>query len=186
MGPVLYDSAISTLRRKIEAFTLDEPGAALSFSSRLAREQGWSHAFAARVVREYRRFLILAVEAGHPVTPSEAVDQVWHLHLVYTVSYWKELCGGVLGRELHHGPTRGGADEQEKFTDWYASTLASYRRLFEEEAPPGIWPDPVSRFAGAGAGRWIDSSRYWLLPRPRWTRWQWWRLLFPPTTPKSL
>ena len=68
---------------------MDEPGAALPFTSRLAREQGWSHAFAARAIREYKRFLILAMEAGHPVTPSEAVDQVWHLHLVYTVSYWK-------------------------------------------------------------------------------------------------
>lgn len=44
----------TTLRERVEAFELDEPGAALPFSSRLAREQGWSHAFAGRVIREYK------------------------------------------------------------------------------------------------------------------------------------
>ncbi|MEK6230809.1 MAG: hypothetical protein N2A42_03075 [Luteolibacter sp.] len=33
---------------------------------------------------EYKRFVALAMLAGHPVTPSEEVDQAWHLHLVYT------------------------------------------------------------------------------------------------------
>ena len=159
---------------------MDEPGAALPFTSRLAREQGWSHAFAARAIREYKRFLILAMEAGHPVTPSEAVDQVWHLHLVYTVSYWKELCAGALGCELHHGPTRGGGDEQVKFTDWYGATLVSYRRLFEEAPPAEMWPDPIARFKDAGAGRWVEPVRYWLVPRPAWMRWRWWRSLFHP------
>ena len=54
----------STLRERLEAFLLDEPGVTLPFSSRLVREQHWSHAFAARAVREYKRFVLLAVEAG--------------------------------------------------------------------------------------------------------------------------
>jgi hypothetical protein len=34
----------------------------------------------------------------HIVTPSEQVDQVWHLHLTYTRSYWDEFCPNVLGQ----------------------------------------------------------------------------------------
>lgn len=176
----LKDSGNTALRQRIEAFPMDEPGAVLPFTSRLAREQGWTHAFAARVVVEYKRFLVLAMEAGHPVTPPEAVDQVWHLHLIYTRSYWQQLCGGVLGKELHHGPTLGGNAEEEKFRDWYLATLGSYRRIFGEPPPAAIWPDHSTRFAHAGAGRWVDTARYWLLPRPGWTRWRWWKGCFQP------
>ncbi len=41
---------------------------------------------------EYRRFAFLAATAGHPVTPSDAVDQAWHLHLTYSRDYWDRFC----------------------------------------------------------------------------------------------
>ena len=154
------------LRARIEAFELDDADALFPFTRRLATEQGWSHAFAARAVREYKRFLCLAVMAGHPATPSEAVDQVWHLHLVYTKSYWHGLCRDVIGRELHHEPTRGGTEEGGKFTDWYAKTLASYEKIFGESAPAEIWPAPAFRFAKPVSSRWVNVSRFWLIPRP--------------------
>ena len=162
----MRNSSAPTLLERIEAFPLDEPGSALPFTSRLATEQGWSHAFAARVVREYRRFVYLAMAAGHPVTPSEAVDQAWHLHLVYTRSYWQRFCGETLGRELHHEPTSGGATESGKFHDWYARTLASYQTHFDEPPPDEIWPAPARRFAGGLSQRWIDRRKFWLLPKP--------------------
>jgi len=146
---VLSESKSPNLLERIESFSLDEPDAALPFTARLAREQGWSHAFAARVVREYRRFVYLAMTAGHAVTPSEEVDQAWHLHLVYTRSYWQKFCGEVLGRELHHEPTTGGARESGKFVNWYSKTLDSYQTTFGEPAPREIWPAPAERFAGA-------------------------------------
>lgn len=158
------------LRHKIEAFQLDEDGAALPFTSRLAREQAWTHAFAGRVAREYLRFIHLAMVAGHPVTPSEQVDQAWHLHLIYTRSYWQKLCRETLGRELHHGPTVGGQAEGEKFVNWYERTLASYQRVFRETPPADIWPASGERFEDAGDGRWIRAQRFWLIPRPRWIR----------------
>ena len=100
-----------TLSERLAAFELDDPAADLPFSARLARENTWSRDYARRVVREYLRFVQLAMEAGHPVTPSEEVDQAWHLHMVYTRSYWERLCGGVLKKPLHHDPTRGGKAE---------------------------------------------------------------------------
>lgn len=135
------------LWRRIASLDLDQDEATLPFSARLARDNGWSRAFAARAVEEYRRFVFLAMVAGQPVTPSDEVDQVWHLHLCYTRSYWDELCGEVLGRPLHHGPTRGGAAERARFDDQYRRTLASYERVFGAPPPARWWPSPAARFA---------------------------------------
>ena len=102
-------------------------------------------AFAARAVEEYRKFCFLAVHAGHPVTPSDEVDQVWHLHLTYSRHYWDALCRDALEKPLHHGPTQGGVAEDRKFHDWYDQTLASYRGYFGEP-PKDLWPAARERF----------------------------------------
>ena len=110
----------------LSAYRIGPDDAALPFAARLARENGWTTAHAERVIEEYHRFCFLAVTAAHPVTPSDAVDQAWHLHLTYTRDYWERFCPDVLGRPLHHGPTAGGAAEGHRFFAQYADTLASY------------------------------------------------------------
>ena len=57
------------LWNRLVAFELDNIGDALTFTERLARENGWHLGFARRVIEEYRRFLYLALRAGHSVTP---------------------------------------------------------------------------------------------------------------------
>lgn len=156
------NDAQAALWEKLKHFRLDEPGAALPFTARLARENGWTLHFALRVVHEYRRFLFLACEAGHPVTPSVEVDQVWHLHLVYTHSYWKDLCRDLLSREIHHGPTQGGSEALEGHRNLYTETLASYERLFGQKPPADVWPAVEKRFASFEL-QWVDRARYWLL-----------------------
>ncbi|MEO0455971.1 MAG: hypothetical protein AAF152_05215, partial [Cyanobacteria bacterium P01_A01_bin.114] len=69
------------LYERIQSFSLDQPDAQLSFSKRLARDNHWSLDYAQEVIEEYKKFAFLAVAAGHPVTPSDHVDQAWHLHL---------------------------------------------------------------------------------------------------------
>lgn len=155
------------LWQQIRDFPLDEADSRLPFTRRLARENDWSLAFALRVVAEYRRFLYLGQRAGHPVTPSDEVDQAWHLHLIYTHSYWQDLCADVLGGPFHHGPTRGGGEEREKYHELYALTLESYRRLFGEQPPEDIWPSAEERFT-------IDALRVrrrdaWVIRKP-WRR----------------
>ena len=155
----------SDLWARLEAFRVDDDSASLSFLGRVARENQWSRSFTDRVFVEYRRFVFLAMTVEHQVTPSEQVDQVWHLHLTYTRSYWNDLCGEVLETPLHHQPTVGGAAQRMHWNDTYSQTLASYRRVFGSEPPSDIWPAPVERFAAAGALRWVDSSRYWAVPK---------------------
>ena len=155
------------LWEELQAFALDRPGVAFPFSARLARENGWTPAFARRVIDEYRRFLFLSQVAGHPVTPSVAVDQAWHLHLTYSRSYWEELCGRILGRPLHHDPTEGGTAEGEKFHDWYAATLESYARVFGTPPPPDVWPAPQVRFARNHRIHQVSEATHWIVRKPR-------------------
>lgn len=152
---------------KLRDFAFDHPGDALTFTRRLARENRWSPDFARRVVDEYRRFLFLALRAGHAVTPSDEVDQAWHLHLVYTRSYWEDLCQGVLGRPLHHGPTRGGRVEDDRFEHQYADTQSSYTHWFGQEPPADIWPPAEIRFAPRARFARVDLAAFWMLPRQR-------------------
>jgi uncharacterized protein (TIGR04222 family) len=155
---------------RLMQFEIDEPGVELTFAQRLARENGWTIAYAERVICEYKRFLFLAMHAGHVVTPSEQVDQAWHLHLTYTRSYWERLCRQVLGRPLHHGPTKGGAKEQQKYRELYQQTLASYRRCFGCQPPGDIWSDVDTRFGDDLHHRAVNTRRYWIIPKPRWPR----------------
>ena len=60
--------------------------------------------------------------------------------MIYTHSYWIELCEKLLGRPLHHQPTLGGAEEHAKYSDQYKHTLESYQSIFGEVPPPTIWP----------------------------------------------
>ena len=151
---------------RIREFELDDPGVRFPFSRRLARENRWSPDYASRAIEEYRRFCYVAMRGGHPVTPSEDVDQVWHLHMIYTRSYWDGFCGEVLRRPFHHGPTRGGAEDQAKFRDWYQATLDSYRQLFGVRPPADIWPAVGDRFRHAAAYRRVNTATHWVVPRP--------------------
>src|SRR5262245_15423178 len=116
--------------QRIVDFPLDAPDTPLPFCRRLARENRWGDDYARRVLDEYRKFAFLAVTAGHLVVPSDQVDQAWHLHLLYTRSYWDHFCPEALGQPLHHGPSTGAPTEQERLVDGYARTLASYERFF--------------------------------------------------------
>jgi hypothetical protein len=129
------------LYARLAAFAFDDPSAERPFSVRLAQENGWTAEFAGQAIDEYRRFLFLAITSGQTVVPSQVVDKVWHLHLIYTRSYWDDLCRGVLGRPLHHHPSSGGASAKRECQSGYQVTLALYRREFG--APPeAIWPEP--------------------------------------------
>lgn len=154
------------LWKALKAFSPDEPEAVLSFSQRLAQENGWTADYTKRAIEEYKCFLFLCCVSSTKLTPSPVVDQVWHLHMVYTHSYWNELCRTILQKELHHNPTQGGAAEAQKYRECYEQTLKQYRLKFGKDAPPDIWPDVKTRFAGENF-RWVDLGKYLVLPKQR-------------------
>jgi hypothetical protein len=155
----------SKLWESIRDFELDDHEHAFMFSDRLARENGWSKEFTLRAMGEYKKFMFLICVTHGTLTPSEEVDQVWHLHLLYTRSYWREFCGEILKREVHHGPTKGGPQESDRFNDCYAATLLAYNEKFGHPAPQSIWPPPHKRF-GHSRNRWLDLTKYWIIRKP--------------------
>ena len=152
------------LWNKIQNFNFDNPEADFSFSMRLARDNGWSIAFTNRIIEEYRRFLYLAAEAGHLVTPSDEVDQAWHSHLCFTRSHWNDLCRDTIGKPSHHGPTTGGSEEREKFHDWYTETLKTYATTFGHKAPADCWPAAEKRFSSLKFER-VDRGSHFIIPK---------------------
>ena len=158
------------LWHRIDAFDIDGGPCDLPFAARLARENGWSRSFADRAVREYKRFVYLAMTAGRPMCPSEEVDQVWHLHLTYTRSYWQRFCGEVLKTPLHHDPTRGGAAEGRKHWAMYADTLVAYEAAFGEPPPADLWPPADQRFGEDLEVARVNRNEYWLVRKPRLPR----------------
>jgi hypothetical protein len=152
-----------TLHETLTNFPIEKTGGRYTFLHRLCRENNWSTAEGLRAIGEYKRFVYLATVSPTPVTPPPAVDQVWHLHLLYTRSYWEELCQGVLGQPLHHGPTAGGDEEDEKFGNWYERTRTLYREEFGTAPPADLWP---ASFSPEKRYQWTDLARNWIIPKP--------------------
>ncbi len=160
----MSDSPIE-LRARLESLELDQFDAVDTFSLRLARENRWTTEYTAQVIREYRRFLLLVTVSEELMSPSDAVDQAWHLHLLDTRNY-RRFCRNVLGRRLEHTPSRGGQDEHAKFDAAYARTLERYRQTFSEEPPPDVWPPLERRFDGKSEHVRVDVKAHWILPKP--------------------
>ncbi|MBC7749959.1 MAG: hypothetical protein H7Z76_15535 [Methylotenera sp.] len=150
---------------KIKDFELDDPSVLLTFTDRLARENGWTIEYSIRTVDEYKKFIFLLCIAEHPLTPSDQVDQVWHLHLLYTQSYWIDFCQNTITRQIHHGPTEGGVAENNKFTNWYEKTRELYKLIFGIETPFDIWLSSKIRFSEINYQR-INLDRNWIVKKP--------------------
>jgi uncharacterized protein (TIGR04222 family) len=158
------------LWHRISEFQIDAGDCTFTFADRLARENGWTQVFAQRVIHEYKRFIFMAMTADHVVTPSDEVDEAWHLHLTYTRSYWDGLCRVILKKPLHHIPTRGGPDERARHIEQYNRTLTTYANLFNDAPPSDIWPPAEIRFAKSAHHVRVDRGAAWIIPKPRWPR----------------
>ena len=154
------------LFNQIESLAINKADAELPYRTRLARENMWATPFANRVCAEYRKFLYLAAISSDEVTPSEVVDAAWHLHLVYTQSYWDDLCAGIFKRPLHHVPSKGGGQQLAYYKERYASTLLVYAQEFGEPPPADIWPSVERRFHNVRQTRNVDAARYWIIRKP--------------------
>lgn len=57
------------------------------------------------------------------------------------------------------GSMDGGGRDREQFLTQYEGSLAEYRRVFSEEAPKDIWPEPQQRLKDLNRYRRVDLSR---------------------------
>lgn len=124
------------LWHKIVSFELDDPSANYGFSTRLANENFWTSAFTEQAILEYKKFMYLAATVNTMVSPSEVVDKVWHLHLLFTESY-QEFCH-LLGKYIHHIPSTRSKKEFEQFSRAKEQTKELYEEIFGKQ-PANIW-----------------------------------------------
>ena len=150
---------------RILGFCLDYSEAGMSFAARLAHDNGWGLLHALRVLDEYRKFAFLLAAAGHMVVPSDAVDQAWHQHILFTKS-WLAFCTTVLGVHIHHEPAFGRGDDGGRFKDGYERTLETYRRYFGEP-PRDIWPETDKRFGRDLRFQRVNRATHFLIPKFR-------------------
>lgn len=113
------------------------------FLNKLIKEQDWSRDYCEAAVDEYKRFVFLACVSKTPVTPSHAIDEVWHCHMLFSRDYWKLFCPEVLGRELHHDPS--GDEDAALMEQQFRYTLKLYKEHFNEVPPTSIWLGECSR-----------------------------------------
>jgi len=154
------------LYKEISAFKIDDDSIALPFSGRLARENNWSASYSRKVLAEYKKFIYLSCISDGHVTPSDQIDQAWHLHLTYTKSYWIELCQNILNSNVHHFPTKGGDSESDKYRKQYEYTLELYEREFDDAAPDRIWPSIDDRFKDADKFVRLNKTNHWVIKKP--------------------
>ena len=107
---------------------------------RLVRRFGWFPRKARLGVASYKRFLHccqIARGEGERLTPSEAVDEVWHYHVLDTRRYHED-CQRLFGQYLHHTPsdTKSAGGE---YAENFARFMALYRKEFQEELRDWAW-----------------------------------------------
>ncbi len=81
---------------------------------------------------DYRRFLW--VHRQYPdadLTPSEAVDMIWHAHILFTRRYFDD-CEHMFGHYLHHTPGKGSGISKAEFKRRFRATKDLYEREFGE------------------------------------------------------
>jgi len=127
------------LWQRIDSYIPDDPDADFTFTDKLAKENNWTRHFARDAVIEYKKFMYLCCISQNGASPSHVIDQVWHLHLTYTVSYWKVFCREILQWEMHHHPSKGGQTESKKYDALYADTLTLYEDVFGAKPPVEYW-----------------------------------------------
>lgn len=127
------------LWQRLQVFTPDDPDASFPFTKKLAQENGWNTSFTLAAMEEYKRFAYLCCILPQGASPSPVVDQVWHLHLCYTINYWEVFCEKILQTKLHHYPSKGGDAEIQKHDNWMQDTLNEYKEIFGTDPPSEIW-----------------------------------------------
>ena len=118
------------------------------FIKRLQSENCWSEEKTLLAIEEYKKFMFLAAVCEKAVTPSEEIDQVWHLHILHMEDYHSYI--NDLGRKIYHGPTKGGKIEDIRYFDQYVYTISEYSRIFDSNPLEikEVWPPPDERFKG--------------------------------------
>lgn len=92
---------------------------------------------------EYKKYLCLIAtfpKVGFPI--SEAVDELWHAHILFTGEY--DTLTEVMGHKVHHVPVLSEEGRAKLEPHYFGGTLVCYKQLFGEPNKKW-WPhEPVA------------------------------------------
>jgi len=129
-----------------EGNLVGRPAALAKLARRMYYDHGWQAGFAASAVAEYFRFLELKVEVNDIdatlLSPSELLDQVWHMHILNTKDYAADVndlftAQGKLAQFLHHSTDN--AHDVAEVQCRRQAALRQYASRFRTEAPEAFW-----------------------------------------------
>ena len=131
----------------------------LSFYERLVKRTGWKVSYARTVFSEYKKFMWLASRFTG-IAPSTDIDEVWHLHLQYTVEY-SLFCEEFFGKFIHHHPGRKELSQKEsqESIDFVLNMYINEFSLFSLISDPAVkivWTD-YDEYQG------YSSSKHWIV-----------------------
>ncbi len=99
------------------------------------KEYGWEPSFAGKVVYEYKRFMYLKSKDPN-CSPSDHIDQFWHVHILYTESYAR-FCMENFGKFIHHNPDM--SLDQKARKERIGRTIKLYMLTYPSITYPEIW-----------------------------------------------
>lgn len=107
-----------------------------------ARFPDHSKSWAVRAVRQYRYFVELKINGTKNISPSYAIDEVWHAHLSFPEQYQRDMIALTKGNGiLEHKPVhlKQSAKYYEKAHKLHSKRMAKLNASVDKE----FWPDPV-------------------------------------------
>lgn len=99
---------------------------------------------AARACTELSKFLEICARSDQPLSPSVAVDDVWHEFILHTQDY-AEYCENTFNKMIHHHPVR--TAPVDEIAESYQRTI-SLLLLHFGEIDNRLWPVETN---GSGA-----------------------------------
>lgn len=111
----------------------------------------WTKKFSSAIVEEYAKFMTLKVNKndwrygrGPVLTPSGAIDELWHTHLQHPAKY-QAFCESLLGKDrrgqvkvIEHKDVKVSVEERRPRCQ---ATLHAYEAEFGQPAPMELWTD---------------------------------------------
>lgn len=110
-----------------------------AFADKISRKHNFSKHFALKAVKEYKKFLYLAVISDFHVTPSKVIDIIWHEHILFTMAY-RKFCDEIVEYNLNHHPELFPNEEQTaRYHAQYLETLDLYVSEFGILPTDDVW-----------------------------------------------
>jgi hypothetical protein len=110
-----------------------------AFADKISRKHACSKRYALKAVNEYKKFIYLAVISDFHVTPSQAIDKVWHEHILFTQAY-RTFCDEIIEYNLNHHPELLPLEEQTaRYHAQYLDTLNLYVQEFGILPTDNVW-----------------------------------------------